>query len=180
MKVPILARENIGFSMMRKVYSVDKYYKAKSIFESSNINYEYKSGVSEEFITKLEARLAVKLPSSYKMFLRDYGFLGVEGLEFYGEWERDRIGGGIPSFVWATESSRERGEIGHQEIRVMASGYGPNFVIDCSEKDDDGESPVYLVSVSVDENTGEISYNRKKVADSFGEFFLSEIQGIVL
>ncbi|MEL6475537.1 MAG: SMI1/KNR4 family protein, partial [Pseudomonadota bacterium] len=55
-------------------------------------------------------------------------------------------------------------------VRIMASGYGPFYVIDCEYVDQDGESPVFLVD--------QLGYavSRERVANSFGEFLLTEMK----
>lgn len=132
-------------------------------------------GSSREFIEKVEARLGVRLPSSYREFLRKYGILEVEAEEFYGEFDDEGFAAAIPSFVFATETARDLGEIGAQDIIIRTTGCGPIVIIDGSATDEDGECPVLLQEAKFDSGEEKIIFNRKRIADSFGYYFLSEM-----
>lgn len=58
-------------------------------------------------------------------------------------------------------------------IRIMASGYGPFFAIDCNQIDANGEAPVYEVSAKG------VAQGKSRVAESFGEFFLNEVKALI-
>lgn len=155
-----------------------KYDEAQDVIKQCGLDIDFEGGGDLAFVEGLEKRLGVHLPNSYKRFLIDYGVLEIAGQEFYGEWPRDRIGGGLPSFVFATENGRKIGEISANDIVIGRTGLGPDFVIDCTIQNEHGESPVFMQSASYDRSSGTVSYEREKIADSFGEFFLNEVRMI--
>jgi len=159
--------------------SMADYFEAKAIMQNAKLKHRAAKGLSEKFISKIELRLKTRLPQSYRKYLSDFGYLVVEGNEFYGEVEREEYGGGLPSFVWATENARKNSEVGANELVIKSSGYGPIFTIDCAKHDKNGECPVYLVSSHYDAETDTVVYTRKKEADSFAEFFKNEIKMII-
>ncbi len=87
----------------------------------------------------------------------------------YGLGKTGVFGNSAPNVVFVTKDRIENSEISQSMIEIMPSGYGPFFVIDCSKMDADGEAPVYLVSA------GGYEVECEKVADSFGEFLLNEV-----
>lgn len=124
---------------------------------------------TDQTIKALENRLGVLLPISYKKMLYEFGNLGFGPVEFYGITKGGFDAMGAPNVVFLTEKSRLRNEISDQMVYIMASGYGPFFVIDCNERNAIGESPI----LEIDEfgfNTGS-----KRAFDSFGEFCLHEV-----
>lgn len=123
----------------------------------------------KELIEELEKRLLVSLPLSYRKMLEDFGILGFEGQTFYGLGKLGLDGKGGSGVVFQTEVARGRGQISENMVRILSSGYGPEFVIDCAQMDADGEAPVFEVAASGYKD------GMKKVADSFGEFLLNEV-----
>ncbi len=100
----------------------------------------------------------------------DLGSLSFGSKDIYGLTRLGMDIASVPNVVFATEDSRSRGEITNKMIEIMPSGYGPNYVLDCGQLDQRGEAPVYEIN--------ELGYKHgmKKVADSFGEFLLSEVK----
>lgn len=121
-------------------------------------------------IELLEARLNTKLPGSYKAMVKDFGSLSFGSKDVYGLTHLGMDVASTPNVVFATEDLRSRGGITGKMIEIMASGYGPNFVLDCGQLDQRGEAPVYEIN--------ELGYKHgmNKVADSFGEFLLNEVK----
>lgn len=58
-------------------------------------------------------------------------------------------------------------------MRIQSSGYGPEFCIDCSKVNANGESPVLLVPAD-----GNIE-NAELVVESFGDFLLGEVEKVI-
>lgn len=158
---------------------MDKYFDAAALVRTTSAKKRTTGGLSQTFIKKIEGRLGTPMPESFKRFLRDFGYLVIAGQEFYGEVEREAYGGGLPSFVWATEQARARGDALASDLVVRSSGYGPNYVLACSEMSEIGEAPVYLVSIAYDPETDTTQQHREKVADSYGEFFHQEVSGVL-
>jgi len=127
----------------------------------------------ETDIAALERRLNVRLPPSYKAMVRLYGNVSFDAVEIYGLTKvRGLDAKGIPNVVFATEDDRQRGIIGPGMVRFMDAGYGPTFILDCSEADEFGEAPVYEVA------TGGIAVGRDKLAVSFGHFIFEEVKNL--
>ena len=64
---------------------------------------EHARGATDSQIVEVERVLGVKLPDDYVLFLREFGWISLEGLELYG------VGDGVPA-PWELVSStiRER------------------------------------------------------------------------
>jgi hypothetical protein len=149
--------------------TIGKYHQAIRMLQASGLSVESPIVFDKSLIKDFEKRLGVVLPKSYIEMLLDYGSLEFDTFEVYGITKNGIDGKSIPNAVFATEDSRSRDEIKDTMVEVMASGYGPRFVIDCGQMDANGEAPVYEVH-----ERGYL-YGMKKVADSFGEFLLDQV-----
>jgi len=145
--------------------------KASTMMAKSGVKSFSPGGSEEAFIQKIERRLGVRLPPSYRIFLKEYGILEVSGEEFYGELDDDLFASAIPSFVFETENGRSHGEIHGQEIMIKSSGDGADILIDCSKAAADGESPVLRCTSRYDPENDTAVRECVTIADSFGEFF---------
>lgn len=153
--------------------SIDDYEKAIGLLKDRSIDIFSGTGATDADIVAIEARLGVRLPPSYKAMLTQFGTMSFEGIEFYG-WTRSGLDGkSIPNVVFATEDDRKRGLISDQMVDFMVAGYGPTFVLDCAEIGAEGEVPVYEISA------GGIKRGKDRLADTFGAFFLAEVERIL-
>ncbi|WP_213422620.1 SMI1/KNR4 family protein [Bhargavaea massiliensis] len=59
-------------------------------------------GIPDSRITEIEAALHVKLPDSYRWFLRNYGFGGIFGVDILGAGKQ-----AVPNVVRKTERLRK-------------------------------------------------------------------------
>lgn len=148
--------------------SVAAYDAAIRKLRSHGIEPDFRIPASGDLIAGLEARLGVVLPPSYRKMLSEFGILGFDAQDIYGLGLTGLDARNAPS-VLATEDERRRGLITDQMIWIMSSGYGPIFVIDCAERREDGECPVYEVS------TGGYKTGKARVAESFGDFLMAEV-----
>lgn len=124
-------------------------------------------------IQDLAEALSVGLPKSYQTMLGEFGILLFGGRMIYGIGKNGIEGNAAPNVVFATTDRRKNGEITDQMVEIMPSGYGPYFVIDCAEMDSRAEAPVY----EIDEAGHQ--HGKRKVADSFGEFLLGEVNDLL-
>jgi SMI1-KNR4 cell-wall len=149
--------------------TIQNYNQALYKLRENNIDVEEPIKFDLALISELERRFGHLLPNSYKQMLRDYGSLEFDATEIYGITINGLDGNSIPNVVFVTEADRSRGEISDKMVEIMVTGYGPYFVLDCGQLDQRGEAPVYEIN--------ELGYKHgmKKVADSFGEFLLSEV-----
>ena len=94
-------------------------------------NQSFGSGTDEAEIRYAEKTLGVRLPNSYKSFLRKFGWGGVEHFEIFG------LGPGVPEYlnvVKITVSEREdmRPAIPSQLVPIMNDGFGNHYCLETS------------------------------------------------
>lgn len=152
--------------------SIFDYYAAIQALTGSGVAMTSSKGARSDEILGIEERLGVALPESYKAMLVEHGCLSFEGQEFYGWTQSGFAARSVSCAVFMTEADRARGLIGSEMITIMATGYGPFMVLDCSETVR-GEAPVYEIS------GGGIGYGRCKLSDNFGSFFLEEVKRVL-
>ena len=152
---------------------MEEYEKAIILIAREKIKILVKFPATDELVEDLETRLGVALPKSYKKMLGEFGILLFGGRMIYGIGKNGLEGDAAPNVVFATKDRRENGEITDQMVEVMPSGYGPYFVIDCAEMNDQAEAPVY----EIDE--AGYRHGKRRIADSFGEFLLGEVNDLL-
>lgn len=98
---------------------------------------------SEEWIKKAEQRLGMPFSPSYQWFLRNYGGGEIAGDEVFSiyQMEFEHVFGGDVVFKYLAHS--KDGTISKSEIPVCETDFGELFVLDASQKGEDGEYPVY-------------------------------------
>lgn len=127
------------------------------IFELGSENYS----LQKDRIQETENAIGTKLPSDYVWFLKKYGsgyIFGNEIFSIYSKLNQKSIG----DVAYQTLSDREEKFTQSTDISVHRTDFGETFVIDVSKKNEDGESPVYLI-------TGE---KREKYANNFIDFLI--------
>ncbi|MDP0930198.1 SMI1/KNR4 family protein [Paracoccus onubensis] len=149
--------------------TVALYNQALDILSKNEIDVDYNIPAADDLVSSLERHFGHPLPESYKAMLRQHGILAFEGTTIYGLGKTGLDGQSAPSVIFTTDKSRKAGEISSTMVRIMASGYGPFFVLECAEIDDQGEAPVYEIPMTGYQD------GMKKVADSFDEFLLNEV-----
>ncbi|MDO5612459.1 MAG: SMI1/KNR4 family protein [Paracoccus sp. (in: a-proteobacteria)] len=150
---------------------MEHYRRAISLLEKWGRLDRLQSPQTSDTIDLLEVALQVKLPPSYRAMLQDFGILIYRGGEIIYGIGLNGVKGEGGSGVWfQTEVARARGQISQTMVCIMSSGYGPEFCIECAERQPNGESPVYLVPAAG------YPVGLEKVADSFGEFLLKEVE----
>lgn len=126
---------------------------------------------SNRQIIAFEKILGITFPETYKLFLREFGVLDFNGLEFYGITLNGINADSIPCVLFATKDAQKKGEISNEMILVQESGDGYVYCIDWSIVNKNGEPAVVEVPLSY-RDTGEKSV----VSDNFGEFLITRIQ----
>ena len=91
-------------------------------------------GATEADVSNAEAALGTKLPESYRAFLREFGWGGVDSWMLFG------VGVGIPKhldLVHMTESERTEAHphIPTHLIPIMNDGFGNHYCLDTSSLD---------------------------------------------
>ncbi|CCN49845.1 conserved hypothetical protein [Vibrio nigripulchritudo MADA3029] len=141
------------------------------LMENSGEEIESSSPASEDIILEVEQTLGVEFPVCYKQFLAKFGYLSFDGEEFYGITPSGTKATNLPSVYFATLSSRKRGDISNEMIKIQSSGYGPNICIDVSK---DCKGAVYEVPLSFKRDK-----EKNKLSNSFSEYLHSEINRII-
>lgn len=149
----------------------------------SEVEKEIKSSGEELFFTgraseleikEFESLLGVIFPKSFKDFLRVYGTLSFCGDTYYGITQRGKDENQIPCILFATQEARANGDISDKMVKIKSSGYGPSYSIDMDVLGNSGEPVVVETELSY-KRTGE----KNVIADSYGEFLLSQIKEAV-
>lgn len=119
-------------------------------------------------IEKAKFALGVFFPASYKKFLSNFGCGSIKGVEICRLIDSDFVNSSVPDAVWVTFEQQKLG-LPKKLVVIYSTGYGPFYAIDTNKINDAGESPV---NSYLGENKLE------KVADSFAEFLLNELESI--
>jgi SMI1-KNR4 cell-wall len=149
------------------------YYEAMKLLRDNDLHPLPVRRPTPEDIMRLEQRLSVSLPNSYRAMLLGVGLLQVESISIAGLGNSGLDGTTSSSVVFGTEKDRREGLITNTMIRIAVTGYGPFYLIDCSEMDASGEAPVW-------EAPGHgVKYGKDKIASSFGEFLLDQVKSLI-
>lgn len=133
---------------------------------------DFLGGRDEALIADAERELGVQFPPSYRRFLAELGAGDFEGREFYGVIDRERMQlNGPPNAIGSTLARRHRDPHWPPELIVVSdTGFGPDYVLDLSRRDENGESPVLVWSEGQTREAG-----AERDADSFGEHFTRRV-----
>jgi antitoxin YobK len=123
-------------------------------------------------IARAEEALGTQFPPTYHEFVSRLGCGSFDGEEFYGIANDDFETACVPNAIWVTRKRREQGHIPPAFIVFSTTGDGADYVIDTSQKNAVGDSPVLECwsGAPISE------LNRQIVAPDFGEFFLRTIR----
>jgi SMI1-KNR4 cell-wall len=153
--------------------SVGDYEKAISLLAKNDLKPIEVRRPSQHDIQRLEQRLGITLPESYMRMLLDFGLLQVRSISISGVGNSGLEGTTASSVVFATENDRSNGLISKFMITIAFAGYGPFFVIDCSQLAENRTAPIYEIPA------GGISYGKDKIAEDFGNFLLKEVENML-
>jgi antitoxin YobK len=121
-----------------------------------------------ERIVRAEQALGTQFPPTYHEFVSRLGCGSFDGEEFYGIVDDDFETACVPNAIWVTGKRRSQGHIPPAFIVIGTTGDGADYVIDTSQKNAVGDSPVLECwsGAPISE------LNWQSVASDFGEFFL--------
>jgi hypothetical protein len=150
--------------------SIEKYREAWQLIEGAGGG-DFEGEKAETLVAMAETALGLSFPPSYRRFLLEMGCGDVNGLEVFGLINDNFENSAIPNGIWLT--LKERQEIGLDPAYVLIGegGDGSFYGLDTRQVGSSGEAPV--VRLSVDGRQSE------RVADSFGEYLLEAVQGVV-
>jgi len=131
---------------------------------------EHARGATDSQIVEVERVLGVKLPDDYVLFLREFGWISLEGLELYG------VGDGVPApweLVSSTIRERQLAEpaIPNILIPVMNDGAGNHYCLDMS-RFSGGQCPVVFWDHEDRRGTQQVP---ETVANSFVEWLWKQL-----
>lgn len=117
----------------------------------------------EGLVAAAEAALGLQFPPTYKRFVSELGAGSVGAREFYGVIDDDFVESSVPDGVWLTLSEREQLGLPTTLVIVGEDGLGGYYVLDTSQRDSRGESPVAIWTPEAP--------MLERLADDFGAFF---------
>jgi hypothetical protein len=142
---------------------IDLIIKQKKMYEDLkkiNIEIETSKGATDDIIEKYEQELSVKFGKEYKAFLKEFGTLSVEYLEFYGIIGENSS---VPSAIHATKFARKNIENFPVNLVVFLDvGDGSFYCVDNKDK-------VYLCNYN----------NCKFVDETFKDFLFKQVNSLV-
>ncbi|MCY8922019.1 SMI1/KNR4 family protein [Bacillus atrophaeus] len=139
---------------------MELYNQVKQFLDENAKDKDFTGGIEEDKISKIEQDLQVRLPESYKWFLRKYGSGGVYGIDILGY----DFGG--PSVVEFTNEYQEHYKLTEGHVVIEDVDYFA-YCLD-TNKMKNGECPVFTWDRV-------IGY-QEVVADNFIEFFFDKLQ----
>ncbi|WP_369387207.1 SMI1/KNR4 family protein [Streptomyces sp. CG1] len=130
---------------------------------------QHADGCSPEVIARAEAEMGLTFPPSYRRLIAEFGTWEVPPAEFPGVYQTPSRGEELLGSSAYTLEDRARMGLPHHFLVVMHDDVLGVVVLDTSRPDSEGEYPVFAWNPGVPEGG-----LMEKVADSFGEFALSE------
>lgn len=149
--------------------SIQAYKSAVQLMEQHSELMDFDGMCSQDLIARIESRLNVVFPSTYRAFLQDYSVGSFDGIEIFGITKKEPEALLIPNVLGATLRARKQYELPSHLILISEIGNGSVYCLDCSPNNG---SPVvvYWTTYPLEKQTYEID------AESFGEFLLSQVQ----
>ncbi|WP_051827287.1 SMI1/KNR4 family protein [Metabacillus indicus] len=139
--------------------------RALAIIEANLEEADFVGEIDDQIIRDAESKLGIKLPESYKVFLKKYGLGDIFGEEIYGLGTDDT---GVPSMIWITEEFRRTENLPHSLICVYFADDGEYLCLDCSkiQSNNDDNAPIvsFVSGIPINEQSFTI------VAENFGGF----------
>jgi hypothetical protein len=125
------------------------YTRIKHLIETnpkqSHINFgSEETAPPKEWIRRIETRLGVALPDSYKWFLQNYSGGEVNGDEIYSIYQIDDEEVSSGDIVHQYLVNKRAGYIENHEIPLMSTDFGEFFLLDASIAQENNEYPVYI------------------------------------
>ncbi len=122
---------------------------------------------SDDLILEAESVLGLKLPPTYKRFVKKFGAGNIAGQEFYGVINNDLTDSSVPDGVWFTLSTREEYELPDDMIVIGSIDDGTYITLSAHKDNFEIEAEV------IEWNP----YTKEEglIADDFGFFLLDKI-----
>lgn len=128
-------------------------------------------GASEETILRAEVALGLRLPPSYRAFLKEYGHGGVRDVYVLGLCDSfDLEDSSFPNLVGINLAERASGLPGHV-LLIEGRDEGSHYALDFSTCDNAGETDVVVWKREQERTISALD----QVAGDFGEFLARRI-----
>lgn len=147
--------------------SLERYRKARELIASAGVG-DFEGPKPESLVARAEAALGLRFPPSYRQFLLELGCGDVGGFEVYGVVDEDFAHSAVPDAIWLTLEERQSNGLDPRFVIIGTLGDGSYDCLDTAHLDAAGEAPVVQLSADFEDPV--------KLADSFGEFFLGEVE----
>jgi len=135
---------------------------------------DFHGAKSEELIRQAENALDLRFPPTYRAFVSRFGCGGLRGYEFYGLIDENFVNSGIPNAVWLALRDRIDYGLPKSFIPICDTGLGGYYVIDVSQINADGDSPVIEFWPGAPDPIG-----KNCIAKDFGEFFCERVRDAI-
>ena len=150
--------------------SIERFRRARALIANAGGG-DFEGRKPESLVARADTTLGVAFPPSYRQFLLELGCGSIAGFEVYGVIDEDFASSAAPDAIWLTLAERRVNGLDARFIVIGALGDGTFDCLDTAHLGPDREAPVVQVSAE-----GE---NPVRLADSFGEYFLAEVEDAV-
>lgn len=147
--------------------SIQDLHQATQLIELHSELADFDGPKAESLIVKAETALGLAFPTTYRLFLAQFGCGGIAGTEFYGVIHDDFVNSCVPDAIWLTLEERRVGNAPSHLVFVASTGDGGYFALDCSAPSANGEAPVVEWWPGIGKE--------RLIADDFGAYFLQYV-----
>lgn len=126
----------------------------------------------ESILLKAENDLALRFPHTYRRFLLEKGYGGVNSLDIDGITDYKFDGSDYGGVVWSTIRCRENSRYPHYIVPIYNLGEGTKFCLDISQMNEEGECPIVAWPVGGAEEGEKLEV----IAPDFGTWFLEMVE----
>ena len=156
--------------------SYKNFMQALELIKLNHSHYGFAVSQSDFNIKEVERILTLKLPNSYKEFLKKFGYLDFGSQEIFGitnKWAIDKfIYGDILSMTLDQRKINDDPSFPLYLIPIHALGNGELSCLDTSQMNEEGECPVVAWYFGATLPNGKLEV----LAEDFGAFLLEKVQ----
>lgn len=157
--------------MRGTIMSLESYKEAAKLIEQYPKVKDFVGHREESLIKAAEKKLGLKFPTTYRLFLAEYGAGNFGSSEIYGVIADNFEESSVPDAVWRTLVERREGDLPPNLIAIYDDGMGNLFCIDYNVQSKD-ESPIVAFYLGFPP----AQQPREIIATDFGEFLLNLVQ----
>ena len=124
----------------------------------------------DKLVAAAETAIGIAFPPTYREFVRQLSAGNFRAFEIYGVTGANFDRGKVPNGIWLTLQLRREGAIPPNFLVIADAGDGAYYCLDL--RPGGQECPVVIYEPAIPT----IPQRPEKVAEDFGEFFLSQVQ----